>query len=99
MKNEEWKICARLSKSKQSLVVYLCGSSKDSRLRLCLSVRLLSNVDERFDLVRKIYNDCRGRPNHAMGWSHFVGLARLQDPKYGYIRNGKVRFDIDVTAV
>lgn len=103
VKNEQWGIYTELciSEGQKFLGLYLTGVGNKSQLALCFSLKILSTIDEKHEITRNTYFDFKiiNSVHDSWGWSKFISYSRLEDLTYGYIKDGKLEIEVDVTAV
>lgn len=102
VKNRSWSVVVQQSDDPEFLDIYLkvfggvVFSKSDSCL--CFLLKIISNVGEQHSVVKKRIQDFKNGFCLGCGWSNAISWSRLKDPQYGYIKDGKITVQVDITA-
>lgn len=98
VKNESWYIGIERSENNKFLTVVLYGDRINSPLTACVLIKVISHINEKNTIVEQSSFDF-GSGDDNWGWPSFTSWSKLEDPKYGYTKDAKITFEIDVTVI
>lgn len=89
----------RIYKNETFLHIFLRSGYLEDETSVSFSLKLISAVDEQLSILKGGICDFRRGENFGAGWSQFILWSKLEDPHYGFVRDGKITLEVDVTAV
>lgn len=82
-----------------NLSVYLDLVHPNSSLRASYLFKLVSTINEEHSISKLLYKKFDKDFRNGFGWPHFVSSSVLQNPEFGFIKDGKITLEVDVTVV
>lgn len=96
MQNEVWRLYVRPSEDQKALSIYMQFINLESPVQACCSFKLISHVNKQHNVTRKVYHEFG---TLSRGWCNFISWSKLEDVKFGYIKDGKVTVEVEITLV
>lgn len=81
-----------------NLSVYLDLVHPNSSLRASYLFKLVSKINEEHSISKLLYKKF-DKDFRSFGWPNFVSSSVLQNPEFGFIKDGKITLEVDVTVV